>query len=160
MTSTKQGDGLSYRAAVRWVIGCCFCEGMGSRSGPGEETQQDGCGAGDGRVRPPLSLVGAAAGLETPAPQLWHRTYGYLVVNPPVVAPTTRWYGAGAAPSSPASPHPDGLQTGRPVSLPTPRRPDFPAAAGRTAAISWAATKPERFTGLTISLPASGPDGK
>ena len=25
MASTKVGDGLSYQAAVRWVIGRCFC---------------------------------------------------------------------------------------------------------------------------------------
>ena len=31
MVSTKVGDSLSYQAAVRWVMGCCFCNAWAAR---------------------------------------------------------------------------------------------------------------------------------
>ena len=39
MASTKVGDGLSYPAALRWVMGCRFCNRVGGQGGPGEESQ-------------------------------------------------------------------------------------------------------------------------
>ena len=49
MASTKVGDGLSYQAAVRWVM---FLQRMGGYGGPGKEAQQSRRGAGNGQVRP------------------------------------------------------------------------------------------------------------
>ena len=33
-------------------MGCCFCNNVSGQGGPGEEPQQDGCGAGDGQIGP------------------------------------------------------------------------------------------------------------
>ena len=59
---------------MRWVMECCFCNEWGQGS-PGEEPQQDGCGAGDGQIRPLALGLHTQVGLhllEEPAPH-WIR---------------------------------------------------------------------------------------
>ena len=57
--ASRQGDGV-HEGWRRLVVlggftlgdGMMFLQGVGGQGGPGEETQQDGRGAGDGQVRP------------------------------------------------------------------------------------------------------------
>ena len=52
MASTKVGDGLSYQAARRWVMGCRFCNAWAAKVVQEKSPSRAGVVAGDGPVRP------------------------------------------------------------------------------------------------------------
>ena len=52
MASTKVGDGLSYQAALRWVMGRRFCNAWAARVVQEKSPSRAGRGTGDGEIRP------------------------------------------------------------------------------------------------------------
>ena len=52
MASTKVGDGLSYQAALRWVMGRRFCNAWAARVVQEKSPSRAGRGAGDGEIGP------------------------------------------------------------------------------------------------------------
>ena len=73
MASTKVGDGFVVPGGGTLGDGMMFLQSVGGQGGPGEETKQDGGGAGDGEVGPLALGLHAQMGarfLEEPAPYL------------------------------------------------------------------------------------------
>ena len=52
MASTKVGDGLSYQAALRWVMGCRFCNAWAARVVQEKSPSRAGVVRGDGEIGP------------------------------------------------------------------------------------------------------------